>query len=125
VFGVCLGLQGLVEYFGGELGVLASPMHGKASTIHVRGGRIFEGLPRQFAAGRYHSLFARRETLPAALRVTAETDDGVVMAVEHTELPLDAVQFHPESIMSLGDEIGLRLIRNVVAWAAVCANAVP
>jgi anthranilate synthase len=125
VFGVCLGLQGLVEYFGGELGVLASPMHGKASTIHARGGRIFEGLPRQFAAGRYHSLFARRETLPAALRVTAETDDGVVMAVEHIELPMDAVQFHPESIMSLGDEIGLRLIRNVVAWAAVCANAVP
>ncbi|MGH7333030.1 MAG: anthranilate synthase component I [Candidatus Rokuibacteriota bacterium] len=125
VFGVCLGLQGLVEHFGGELGVLASPMHGKASTIHVLGGRIFEGLPRAFAAGRYHSLFARTETLPAALRVTAETDDGVVMAVEHAELPLNAVQFHPESIMSLGDEIGLRLIRNVVAWAAVSANAIP
>jgi len=125
VFGVCLGLQGLVEHFGGELGVLVSPMHGKASTIHVRGGRIFEGLPREFVAGRYHSLFARRETLPAALRVTAETDDGVVMAVEHAELPLDAVQFHPESIMSLGDEIGLRLIRNVIACTAVRANAMP
>ena len=57
--------------------------------------------------------------------MTAETDDGVVMAVEHAELPLDAVQFHPESIMSLGDEIGLRLIRNVVAWAAMGANVVP
>ena len=125
VFGVCLGLQGLVEHFGGELGVLAAPMHGKASTIHVLGGRIFEGLPREFVAGRYHSLFARIETLPAALRVTAETDDGVVMAVEHTELALDAVQFHPESIMSLGDEIGLRLIRNVVAWATASAKAIP
>jgi anthranilate synthase len=124
VFGVCLGLQGLVEHFGGELGVLASPMHGKASSIHVLGGRIFEGLPREFTAGRYHSLFALTETLPSALRVTAETEDGVVMAVEHAELALDAVQFHPESIMSLGGEIGLRLIRNVVAWAAVGANAI-
>jgi anthranilate synthase len=118
VFGVCLGLQGLVEHFGGELGVLASPMHGKASLIHVLGGAIFEGLPREFTAGRYHSLFARTDTLPPSVRVTAETADGVVMAVEHAVLPLAAVQFHPESIMSLGDEVGLRLIRNVVAWAA-------
>jgi anthranilate synthase len=116
-FGVCLGLQGMVEHFGGELGVLSAPMHGKTSRIRVRGGRLFEGLPAEFNAGRYHSLFARIETLPAVLRVTAETDDGVVMAVEHTELPMEAVQFHPESIMTLGEEIGIRLIRNAVANA--------
>ena len=83
IFGVCLGLQGMVEHFGGELGVLDYPMHGKPSRIPVRGGRLFDGLPGEFTAGRYHSLFALREKLPAALEVTAESDDGVVMAVEH------------------------------------------
>ncbi|MBI3302543.1 MAG: anthranilate synthase component I [Deltaproteobacteria bacterium] len=115
VFGVCLGLQGMVEHFGGELGVLSYPMHGKASRIRVLGGRIFTGLPREFIAARYHSLFAVREKLPAALRVIAESDDGVIMAIEHVNLPLTAVQFHPESILTLGDDLGLRLIRNVVA----------
>jgi anthranilate synthase len=105
----------MVEHFGGELGVLDYPMHGKASRIRVRGGRLFAGLPGEFTAGRYHSLFAIREKLPAALTVTAESEDGVIMAVEHTSLPLAAVQFHPESIMSLEDDIGLRLLRNVVA----------
>jgi anthranilate synthase len=114
-FGVCLGLQGIVEHFGGTLGVLDYPMHGKASRINVRGGRLFAGLPEAFSAGRYHSLFAIPETLPATLKVTAQSEDGVVMAVEHATLPVAAVQFHPESIMSLGDEIGLRLLRNVVA----------
>jgi anthranilate synthase len=118
VFGVCLGLQGIVEYFGGELGVLDDPMHGKASGIRVRGGRLFAGLPREFTAGRYHSLFAIREKLPATLEVTAESDDGVVMAIEHAALPLAAVQFHPESIMSLGDDVGLRLLGNVVTELA-------
>jgi anthranilate synthase len=122
-FGVCLGLQGMVEHFGGELGVLAYPMHGKASRIRVLGGRIFEGLPKEFIAGRYHSLFARIDALPACLHVTAETDDGVVMAVEHADLPLDAVQFHPESIMTLDDEIGLRLIRAVVQRATALRPA--
>ena len=113
-FGVCLGLQGLVEHLGGELGVLDYPMHGKASRIQVRGGRLFAGLPAEFTAGRYHSLFAIREKLPSVLEVTAESDDGVVMAVEHVHLPLAAVQFHPESIMSLEGDVGLRLLRNVV-----------
>jgi anthranilate synthase len=117
-FGVCLGLQGLVEHLGGELGVLDYPMHGKPSRIHVRGGRLFAGLPETFTAGRYHSLFAIREKLPAALEVTAESDDGVVMAVEHAHRPLAAVQFHPESIMSLDGDVGLRLLRNVVAGLA-------
>jgi anthranilate synthase len=113
-FGVCLGLQGMVEYCGGALGVLDAPMHGKTSRIRVLGGRLFEGLPAAFTAGRYHSLFAIRGRLPAALAVTAETDDGVVMAIEHAALPLAAVQFHPESLMTLDDDVGLRLLVNVV-----------
>jgi len=116
VFGVCLGLQGMVEHFGGELDVLSYPMHGKASRIRVLGGRIFAGLPSEFTAGRYHSLFAVREKLPAVLAVTAASDDGVIMAIEHASLPLAAVQFHPESILTLGEDLGLRLIRNVVAY---------
>src|SRR5262249_44615598 len=76
VFGVCLGLQGIVEAFGGELGVLAYPMHGKPSTVRHKGIGVFEGLPEEFQVGRYHSLFARRETLPACLEITAETADG-------------------------------------------------
>jgi anthranilate synthase len=122
VFGVCLGLQGIVEHFGGTLGVLDYPMHGKPSRIRVLGGRMFEGLPKEFTAGRYHSLFAIRETLPPVLRVTAESDDGVIMAVEHAELAIAAVQFHPESILSLGDDVGLRVIRNVVAAAGKAAE---
>ena len=114
-FGVCLGLQGMVEHFGGTLGVLDTPMHGKASRIRVVGGQIFEGLPKEFTAGRYHSLFAIRDRLPGVLDVTAESEDGVIMAVEHRTLPLAAVQFHPESIMTLGDDVGLLLLANVVA----------
>jgi len=91
-------------------------MHGKASRIRVLGGRIFAGLPSEFTAGRYHSLFAVREKLPAVLAVTAASDDGVIMAIEHASLPLAAVQFHPESILTLGEDLGLRLIRNVVAY---------
>ena len=119
VFGVCLGLQGMVEHFGGALDVLDYPMHGKASRIRVVGGRLFEGLPKEFSAGRYHSLFAIRDRLPADLVVTAETEDGVVMAVEHRTLPLAAVQFHPESILTLDDDVGLRLLQNVVAMLPV------
>ena len=115
VFGVCLGLQGIVEYFGGELSVLSYPMHGKASRVRVLGGDIFGGLPNELTAGRYHSLFALKDKLPDDLRATAESDDGVVMAVEHTDLPIAAVQFHPESILTLDDDYGLRLIYNVVA----------
>ncbi|HSH78607.1 MAG TPA: anthranilate synthase component I, partial [Herpetosiphonaceae bacterium] len=118
VFGVCLGLQGLVEHFGGELGVLPYPMHGKGSWVRVLDGRLFEGLPAAFTAGRYHSLFAIRATLPTSLRITAETEDGVIMAVEHVALPLAAVQFHPESILTLDDDHGLQLIRNVMTHLA-------
>jgi anthranilate synthase len=114
-FGVCLGLQGMVEYLGGALGVLDPPVHGKASRIRVLGGRLFTGFPQEFVAGRYHSLYALRDKLPAVLEVTAQTDDGVVMAVEHRTAPLAAVQFHPESIMTLADDVGLRLLANVMA----------
>jgi anthranilate synthase len=78
---------------------------------------VFEGLPEQFKVGRYHSLFARRETFPACLEVTAESEDGVIMGVRHRELPIEAVQFHPESILTLDGNCGLRLIENVVSQA--------
>ena len=114
LFGVCLGLQGIVEYYGGRLSVLPTPMHGKPSMVNVHGGRIFEGLPRRFEGGRYHSLYADRGTFPDALAVTAESDEGIVMAVEHPDLPVAAVQFHPESILTLDDDAGLAVVRNVM-----------
>jgi len=115
VFGVCLGLQGIVEYFGGSLDVLDLPMHGKPSLVQVLGGRMLSGLPRQFTVGRYHSLHARRRSLPAALTVTAETEDRVIMAIEHACLPISAVQFHPESVMTSQDEIGMPVISAVLS----------
>jgi anthranilate synthase len=114
-FGVCLGLQGIVEYFGGSLGVLDIPVHGKPSVVRVCGGRLLRGLPKLFTVGRYHSLHARRGTLPAELLVTAETEDGVIMAIEHQRLPIAAVQFHPESVMTLKDEIGMPIIASVLS----------
>jgi len=114
LFGVCLGLQGVVEAFGGELGVLDYPMHGKPSLVVSGDKGVFEGLPEQFRAGRYHSLFARRETFPTCLEVTAESEDGIIMGVRHRELPIEAVQFHPESLLSLDGDCGLRLMQNVV-----------
>lgn len=114
VFGVCLGLQGMVEYFGGRLDLLPRPMHGKASRVEVEDGRLFAGLPGSFPVGRYHSIHADAQVLPAELRVTARDGNGVIMAVEHASLPLAAVQFHPESVMTR-PEIGLRMIENVLA----------
>jgi len=123
VFGVCLGLQGVVEAFGGELGVLDYPVHGKPSTIRHRGIGVFEGLPAEFQVGRYHSLFARRETFPACLEITAETADGVIMGVRHRELPIEAVQFHPESILSAEGRHGLKLMENAVRLGKLAAKA--
>jgi anthranilate synthase len=114
LFGVCLGLQGMVEAFGGELGVLDYPMHGKPSTVRHGGAGVFAGLPDEFQVGRYHSLYAIPEKLPACLEVTARSDDGVIMGVRHRELPMEAVQFHPESILTLDGNCGLRLMENVV-----------
>jgi anthranilate synthase len=114
LFGVCLGLQGIVEAFGGELGVLDYPMHGKPSTIHHTGAGVFEGLPAELKVGRYHSLYAVREKMPAELEITAESEDGVVMGVRHRSLPIEAVQFHPESLLTLENDVGLILIENMV-----------
>jgi anthranilate synthase len=116
IFGVCLGLQALAEAYGGELRHLHVPMHGKPSRIRVsRNGIIFSGLPQEVTVGRYHSIFADPVRLPKEFRVTAETDDGVIMAFEHDSEPIAAVQFHPESIMTLGGNAGMRMIENVVA----------
>lgn len=114
VFGVCLGLQGVVEAFGGELGVLPYPMHGKPSRVRHDGRGVFTGLPQDVKVGRYHSLCAVREALPAELEISAESDDGVIMGVRHRTLPVEAVQFHPESLLSQDGDHGLRMIENVV-----------
>jgi anthranilate synthase len=116
IFGVCLGLQALAEAYGGELRHLHVPMHGKPSRIRVsKPGIIFSGLPEEVTVGRYHSIFADPVRLPREFIVTAETEDGVVMAFEHEHEPVAAVQFHPESIMTLGHNAGMRMIENVVA----------
>jgi len=100
ILGVCLGHQALVEDCGGALERDPIPVHGRASPVlHTRTG-LFEDLPSPFAAGRYHSLRARRDALPACLELTAWTAEGLVMAVRHRELPRFGVQFHPESILS-------------------------
>jgi anthranilate synthase len=114
VFGVCLGLQGIVEAFGGELGVLDYPQHGKPALVEHRGVGVFEGLPGKIRVGRYHSLYAIPQKLPSCLEVTAQSEDGVIMGVRHRDLPIEAVQFHPESILTLEGDIGLRLMENVV-----------
>ncbi|MFE4974511.1 anthranilate synthase component I [Kitasatospora sp. NPDC056651] len=116
VLGVCLGLQALGEHFGATLETLDRPVHGKASrvTVTVPGSRLLAGLPPVFEVGRYHSLHVAAGTLPAELLVTARTDDGVVMALEHRHRPLAAVQFHPESIMTAKGAVGRRIIENAV-----------
>ncbi|RWC06665.1 anthranilate synthase [Mesorhizobium sp.] len=116
IFGVCLGLQALAEAYGGELRQLHVPMHGKPSRIRVsKPGIIFSGLPKEVTVGRYHSIFADPVRLPDGFVVTAETEEGVIMAFEHSKEPIAAVQFHPESIMTLGHNAGMRIIENIVA----------
>jgi anthranilate synthase len=91
-------------------------MHGKPSRIKVtEPGTVFDGLPKDLTIGRYHSLYADRDKLPASLKVTSLTQDGVIMGIEHVAEPVAAVQFHPESIMSLSHDAGMRMIENVVA----------
>ena len=114
VFGVCLGLQGIVEAWGGELAVLPYPMHGKPSFIEHKGIGVFKGLPERLKVGRYHSLYAIRQRLPEELEITAESEDGIIMGVRHRTLPVEAVQFHPESLLSQDSDNGLRMMRNMV-----------
>ncbi len=123
VFGVCLGLQGMVEFCGGRLARLETPMHGKASAIRCAASPLFEGLPSELRVGRYHSLHADRSAFPEELEVIAHADDGCVMAVAHRARPWSAVQFHPESILSAGGQHGLRLIRNVAATVRLLKRA--
>jgi len=108
--GVCLGHQAIVEGFGGEIGAARRLVHGKASPVQHDGRGIFDSLPQGFEAGRYHSLSARR--VPDCLEVTATCTDGEVMAVRHRELPVDGLQFHPESVLT---PLGSTLISNFLA----------
>ncbi len=115
ILGVCLGHQAIGQAFGGRVVRAPVPMHGKVSSIRHTGSGVFAGLPDPFAATRYHSLIVDRAGLPAALTVTAETADGLVMGVAHRERPVHGVQFHPESIASEG---GHNLLRNFLRLAA-------
>jgi len=111
-FGVCLGLQGIAEAFGGKIALLDEPRHGKVWEISHDGTDEFAGLPMPMRAGAYHSLHAVEDVLPAELAVTARNETGLVMALRHRSLPIAAVQFHPESILSLG--VGHALVANVL-----------
>src|SRR5688572_24544092 len=103
--GVCLGHQAIVQAFGGEVGQARALLHGKASEVEHNGTGVFAGLPQPFDAGRYHSLAATR--VPDELEVTARTPDGEVMGVRHRSLPIEGVQFHPESVLTpLGSQLG-------------------
>jgi anthranilate synthase/aminodeoxychorismate synthase-like glutamine amidotransferase len=112
VLGVCLGHQAIVEAFGGEIGPARELVHGKATTVRTDGLGIFDGLPEEFEAGRYHSLAAAR--IPDELEVAATSADGEVMAVRHRELPVHGVQFHPESVLT---PLGPQLVRNFLEAA--------
>ncbi len=114
LFGVCLGLQAIVEYFGGQLKVLPYPYHGKATKINHHQGRLFQDFEESFIAGRYHSLYADKDSWPKCLKMTASSDDGIVMALEHVDKPIYAVQFHPETILSLENNLGHRIIEKLI-----------
>jgi anthranilate synthase/aminodeoxychorismate synthase-like glutamine amidotransferase len=111
ILGVCLGHQCVGEAFGGDVVRADRLMHGKTSMIHHNGLGIYQGLPNPFEATRYHSLIIRRETMPDCLEITAETEEREVMGVRHKELPVEGVQFHPESILT---GVGKDLLRNFV-----------
>ena len=109
VFGVCLGHQSIGEAFGGRIGRARSIMHGKTSEIHHDGQGVFRTLPDPFVATRYHSLVIEPDCCPEVLEVTARTEDGEIMGVRHRHLPIEGVQFHPESILTEG---GKKLLKN-------------
>ena len=109
VLGVCLGHQCIGQVFGGRVVRAGQVMHGKTSLLRHDGEGVFAGLPNPFEATRYHSLVVDRESLPAALEITAETDDGTIMGLRHRELAVEGVQFHPESVLTA---VGHDLLRN-------------
>ncbi len=100
VLGVCLGHQSITEVFGGKVVRNSRLMHGKTSPVNHDGLGVFEGLPQPMLVGRYHSLVAKPESLPACLQVTATTAEGEIMGLRHTELVVEGVQFHPESVLT-------------------------
>lgn len=114
ILGVCLGHQAIGDSYGGTVARAAVPMHGKLSEIHHEGETVFHGINGPFAATRYHSLIVERDTLPPALKVTAETADGTIMGLSHRSHPVHGVQFHPESILS---DHGHRILQNFLDLA--------
>jgi para-aminobenzoate synthetase component 2 len=112
ILGVCLGHQSIGEAFGGEVVRAGRLMHGKTSMIRHDGRTIFADLPNPFEATRYHSLIVRRETLPSCLEISAETAEGEIMGLRHRTLPVEGVQFHPESILT---RPGKDLLRNFIS----------
>jgi anthranilate synthase component 2 len=121
VLGVCLGLQAIGQAMGGKIVRAPVPVHGKLSAIHHDGTGVFAGLPNPISATRYHSLIVDRASLPASLRVTAETDDGLIMGLVHRERPIHGVQFHPESIASVGGHSLLKNFLDLAVKASVPA----
>jgi anthranilate synthase component II len=115
VLGVCLGHQCIGQLYGGDVVRAPRVMHGKTSTISHDGAGVFAGLPNPITATRYHSLVVERESVPSALTVTAESEDGLVMGLRHRELPIEGVQFHPESILT---ESGHALLANFLGATA-------
>jgi anthranilate synthase component 2 len=115
ILGVCLGHQAIGDAFGGKVVRASTQVHGKLSEIRHNGSGVFRGINAPFKATRYHSLVVERSSMPGDLKVTAETDDGVVMGLAHTKLPVHGVQFHPESIAS---EHGHLMLRNFLDIAA-------
>jgi para-aminobenzoate synthetase component 2 len=113
IFGVCLGHQSIAQAFDGEVVQAERLMHGKTSAIFHDGKTIFKNIPNPFPATRYHSLIVKRDTLPDCFEISAWTDEGEIMAIRHKELPIEGVQFHPESIMTTA---GKDLLRNFVHY---------
>ncbi|PEL78431.1 aminodeoxychorismate/anthranilate synthase component II [Bacillus wiedmannii] len=121
IFGVCLGHQSIAQVFGGEVIRAERLMHGKTSLMHHDGKTIFSDIPNPFTATRYHSLIVKKETLPDCLEVTSWTEEGEIMALRHTTLPIEGVQFHPESIMtSYGKELLQNFIRKYSPSVTSC-----
>jgi anthranilate synthase component 2 len=112
ILGVCLGHQAIGQAFGGKVVHAKTLMHGKVSRIHHEGRGVFEGLPTPYEATRYHSLAIERQSCPPELEVTAWTEDGEIMGVRHRSLPIEGVQFHPESILT---QHGHALLRNFLS----------
>ncbi len=119
VLGVCLGHQSIGEAFGGDVVRAPQLMHGKTSMIYHNGKGIFQGLPDPFIATRYHSLIVDRETLPDPLEITAETEDGIIMGLQHRDYPIYGVQFHPESILT---PVGKQVLGNFLATTGKTPN---